>query len=286
MTGSDHLDHDRSSPPTSRFHTRLAAQYRDAEPHFRPENVAKVERRLLGCDPNERRGTAARSRLRHGLHDRHRQATRAEIIGVDVTPAMLERVDTAGPARISSEHDTGSFKVEEGGFDLVTAYSFLHHLSDLAPTLRTAARALQPGGQLYVDLDPNSYFWSGIDDLDRDGAYDPVVEREVARSRAKDEEIETEFGVGGEVFNLAEYGKSTAGGFFRGLDAPEARGRGIPRGGVLLRLVHRAGPDDQRAGAGSRRGHGAPPRRSTSSSSALCRSRATCSSTSALSPTR
>jgi ubiquinone/menaquinone biosynthesis C-methylase UbiE len=195
-------------------HSKLAAQYQQCEPHFRPENVAKVERRLrelvketraqkmldLGC------GTGfminiARAHLRH-------------IIGVDVTAAMLERVDKSGPAKIEVvNHDTGTYPSERGTFQLVTAYSFLHHLAELLPTFRTASRALAPGGKFYADLDPNFYFWEGIDKLERHGNYHPLVQREIEAVTFKDEEIEAKFGVSREVFNHAEFGKDMAGGF-------------------------------------------------------------------------
>jgi ubiquinone/menaquinone biosynthesis C-methylase UbiE len=195
-------------------HSKLAAQYQQCEPHFRPENVAKVERRLrelvketraqkmldLGC------GTGfminiARTHLRH-------------IIGVDVTAAMLERVDKSGPAKIEVvNHDTGTYPAERGVFQLVTAYSFLHHLAELLPTFRVASRALAPGGKFYADLDPNFYFWKGIDKLERHGNYHPLVQREIEAVTFKDEEIEAKFGVSREVFNHAEFGKDMAGGF-------------------------------------------------------------------------
>jgi ubiquinone/menaquinone biosynthesis C-methylase UbiE len=195
-------------------HSKLAAQYQQCEPHFRPENVGKVERRLvelvketraqkmldLGC------GTGfminiARPHLRH-------------IIGVDVTAAMLERVDKSGPAKIEVvNHDTGTYPLERGTFQLVTAYSFLHHLAELLPTFRTASRALAPGGKFYADLDPNFYFWEGIYRLKRHGNYHPLVQREIEAVTFKDEEIEAKFGVSREVFNHAEFGKDMAGGF-------------------------------------------------------------------------
>jgi ubiquinone/menaquinone biosynthesis C-methylase UbiE len=196
------------------LHTRLAESYQSCEPHFRPENVDKVERKLteviaatdgqrlldLGC------GTGfiidiAKSHVK-------------EIHGVDMTPAMLERVDTGGPAEITlHQGDTGSFEPEEGSFDVVTAYSFLHHLYELGPTLSTAADALRSGGRFYADLEPNRHFWDAIGELERGGDYDPILTREIEMVTFKDEDIEKEFGVKGEVFNLAEWGKSTRGGF-------------------------------------------------------------------------
>ena len=195
-------------------HTRLAAQYQSCEPHFRPENVAKVEKRLATLA----RETHAESLLDLGcgtgfMINIAKPHVR-QITGVDVTPAMLERVDRSGPATIElMNHDTGTFPATPGAYQLVTAYSFLHHLADVAPTLRTAYRALAPGGKFYADLDPNFYFWDEIRRLKRDGDYDMVVRREIEAVTFKDEEIEAKFGVPRETFNHAEYGKDIAGGF-------------------------------------------------------------------------
>lgn len=195
-------------------HSRLASRYRDCEPHFRPENVAKVQARLaalvsathaeqvldLGC------GTGFIIDLVK-FHARR-------VVGVDVTPAMLERVDLSGPARIELvNEDTGTYSPEPGTFQLVTAYSFLHHLAELPPTLRTASLALVPGGKFYADLEPNFYFWESIHGLAAGHAYDRVVQREIEALTLKDAEIEAAFGISRETFNHAEFGKDMTGGF-------------------------------------------------------------------------
>jgi ubiquinone/menaquinone biosynthesis C-methylase UbiE len=195
-------------------HSRLASQYQQCEPHFRPENVAKVERRLAALAAE----TQAESMLDLGcgtgfmINIGKRYVRR--IVGVDVTSAMLERVDRSGPARIETvNHDTGTYPASPGGFQLVTAYSFLHHLAELSPTFKTASRALAPGGKFYADLDPNFYFWESIYKLERGGDYHALVRREIEAVTFKDEEIEAKFGVSREIFNHAEYGKDMAGGF-------------------------------------------------------------------------
>lgn len=195
-------------------HSKLAAHYQACEPHFRPENVAKVERRLASLV----QATKAVSLLDLGcgtgfmidIAKRHV----GRITGVDVTQPMLDRVDRSGAAAIELvNHDTGTYPVASGAFQLVTAYSFLHHLADVAPTFRTASRALGSGGKFYADLDPNFYFWEGIHRLERDGAYHALVRREIEAVTFKDEEIEAKFGVARDVFNHAEFGKDIAGGF-------------------------------------------------------------------------
>lgn len=194
-------------------HSHIASVYATTEPHYRPENLAIVDaivKRLaqqtsakaaldLGC------GTGFMVNLLKPYVGR--------IVGVDVTRAMLDQMDTTGPAKIElHQHDTGSFPVEAGAFDLVTAYSFLHHLYDVGPTLATAAKALRKGGRFYADLDPNFYFWDAITKLEG-GTYDPLVMREIAAVAHKDEQMNHEFGLPSSLVNDAEYGKNIAGGF-------------------------------------------------------------------------
>lgn len=196
------------------LHTQLADSYNTNEPHFRPENVAKVEARLLSVLDQSGRGRMLDLGCGTGFMIDIAKAHVEEIHGVDITQAMMDQVDRSGPARIELHRsDTGAFEPEPGTFDVVTAYSFLHHLADIRPTLATAAAALRPGGRFYADLEPNQEFWSAIGELGRGGSYDPIVTREIEMVTFKDEDIEKQFGVDGEVFNLAEYGKSTAGGF-------------------------------------------------------------------------
>lgn len=198
-------------------HSMLAAGYAKTEPHFRPENLAIVDANLRRLAAE----TSAASLLDLGcgtgfVINLAKQYVK-RIVGVDVTRAMLDQVDRSGPAAIElHEHDTGSFATEPGTFDLVTAYSFLHHLYDIKPTLATAAKALRPGGRFYADLDPNFYFWDAISKLEttgRPGGYDPIVTREIDAVAHKDDQMHKDYGIPNAVFNDAEYGKDIAGGF-------------------------------------------------------------------------
>lgn len=197
-----------------KVHTALADVYNSSEPHFRPENIAHVESRLKGIF----RRTGARRLLDLGcgtgfIIDIARKYV-AEIDGVDVTEAMIRKVDRGGDARISLHlSDAGAFPAEPGAYDVVTAYSFLHHLFDIGPTLATAARALRAGGQFYADLEPNRSFWAAIKGLDSSAVYDPIIERERASVLEKDTEIQDKFHIDRDLFNQAEFSKNIAGGF-------------------------------------------------------------------------
>jgi ubiquinone/menaquinone biosynthesis C-methylase UbiE len=196
------------------LHSVLAASYDASEPHFRPENVAHVEGRLKELFA----ATSAKRMLDLGCGTGFliniAKKYLAEIDGVDITEAMLSRVDQSGGCNIRLHlADTGSVSLEQEAFDVVTAYSFLHHLYDIGPTLRTAARALRRGGKFYADLEPNYYFWEAVKALDRAGNYHPLLEREILSVTKKDEEIQERFHVDKQTFNEAEYNKNIAGGF-------------------------------------------------------------------------
>ncbi len=196
------------------LHTKVSSDYNTCEPHFRPENVANVERKLKAILDVTGRNRMLDLGCGTGFMIQIAKKHVAEIHGVDVTQAMMDKVDTSGSARIKLfNSDAGSFPAEPGSYDVVTSYSFLHHLFDIGPTLATAYRALKKGGKYYVDLDPNYGFWEAIEKLDRRGDYHPIVKREIEAVTYKDEDIQKQFGVDREVFNKAEYGKSTLGGF-------------------------------------------------------------------------
>lgn len=211
---SSQLTHEQVMQANIELHSKMADAYNKNEPHFYPENVKKVDG-IVARLVNE---TKAKKLLDLGcgtgfmidIAKRHV----SEIHGVDITTAMMDRIDRSGDCAIELHvADACTFREGSGSFDMVTGYSFLHHLFDVEPVLQTAYAALKSGGKAYFDLDPNGYFWEGIGALDRNGTYDAIVKREIEMVTYKDEDIEAKFGIKGEVFNSAEYGKAFTGGF-------------------------------------------------------------------------
>jgi SAM-dependent methyltransferase len=49
--------------------------------------------------------------------------------------------------------------IADGSFDLVTAYSVLHHVPDYLGILDELVRVLRPGGVLHLDHEVNDEFW-------------------------------------------------------------------------------------------------------------------------------
>jgi len=128
-----------------KLHTRLAKEYNECEPQFRPENIARLTSELqhlvhatsavrvldLGC------GTGFMIDILRPMVN--------HVTGVDVTQAMLDQIDVSGDTEVVLiVGDTGSVNIDQESYDLVTAHSFLHHLYDIRPTVETAYRALKP----------------------------------------------------------------------------------------------------------------------------------------------
>ena len=192
------------------MHTALAGTYELEQPHFRPENQALVSRRLadyaqrvgnrvlvdLGC------GTGFVIQLAVPLYE--------QIYGVDITSAMLSRVDTSSRKVKVIKSTTEQIALKGNIADVVTANSFLHHLYDVRPTLAEAYRLLKKGGVFWSEEDPNFDFWQAIKNLKSGGG--PVVQREIEAVLKTEEAIEGSKGISADTVKMAEYQKMVLGG--------------------------------------------------------------------------
>lgn len=199
-------------------HTAMADSYNQNEPHYRPENRAKIRAKLVALrQPNHRRmldlgcGTGFIIDLAKDLYE--------EIHGIDVTQAMLDRVDLSSGNITLHRCTAESLPFEADSFDFASAYAFLHHLEDYRSAVAETYRVLRPGGTFYVDLEPNRAFWAAVSMMRNpvQAPLDPIVTREVDSVLHTDARVEREFGLSADTFNQAEYTKSILG----GIDATE-----------------------------------------------------------------
>lgn len=85
----------------------------------------------------------------------------ADVTASDVSPEFLQMIERRFGSRVSTLALNGVdlANVEDESFDLVTAYSVLHHILDYVRIVGELARVLRPGGVMYLDHEVNENFW-------------------------------------------------------------------------------------------------------------------------------
>lgn len=195
-------------------HSTMADEYNIKEPHFRPESIERVKGIVANIFEKNNFETALDLGCGTGFMINILKEKAKKITGVDVTQAMLDKVDKTGNAEvILINSDTGTVKLQKEFYDIATAYTFLDHLYDLKPTFNNTFNSLKKGGIFYADLSPNYYFWESIKKLNFQNNYHSILQREIDAVLRKDEEIEKDFGIDKVVFAMAEHQKHKLGGF-------------------------------------------------------------------------
>jgi SAM-dependent methyltransferase len=90
-----------------------------------------------------------------GRHARHLQETGHRVIGVDGSPAMLEKAKAALPDAELHEGELTALPLPDGTADLAVCALALEHVDDLAAAIGELARVVRPGGAIVLsDLHP------------------------------------------------------------------------------------------------------------------------------------
>lgn len=194
------------------FHTALAEEYDVTQPHFRTENVARVTEIIRQMADETGGGSLIDLGCGTGFVINIAKSFFRRVVGVDITPAMLDRVDLTGGNVEVCLATTDAVPFEDGEFDACTAYGYLHHLYDLGPTFREAARVLRSGGRFFADQDPNYHYWAHLSALQHPGLT-RFVEREVGAVLETADQIAGGTSLTAEEISDAEYQKMRLGGF-------------------------------------------------------------------------
>jgi ubiquinone/menaquinone biosynthesis C-methylase UbiE len=195
-------------------HTAAVDKYLN-EPHYRPENRDRVRSIIQSLQQRTRGEKLLDVGCGMGFIIDIAKEFFTIIRGVDVTPAMLERVNLEGRAidvRVELS-PVERLPYDDNFFDVCTAHALLHHLLDPVPALREIYRVLKPGGMFYSDLDPNGYFWEALTSLNPSRITNEVVLREIHGVKDKDQDIAEEFHLSVDTVQKAEYLKHVLGGF-------------------------------------------------------------------------
>ncbi len=103
-------------------------------------------------------GNLTRCFLEFGLHT----------VSADVAPRFLELIKTRHGATGLSEtlllNGEDLSNVDDETFDLVAAYSVLHHIPDYLAAVRELVRVTKRGGVIYLDHEHNAHYWDRSND--------------------------------------------------------------------------------------------------------------------------
>jgi ubiquinone/menaquinone biosynthesis C-methylase UbiE len=147
------------------FHSALADQFNETQAYFTHENRERVRRILQKLAPATAQGRLLDLGCGTGFIISLAADLFAQIVGVDLTRVMLQRVPRARHVQVMLAQ-AESLPLASSQFQLVTAYGLLQHLHDYAPAFQEAYRCLTPGGWFYADESQNFYCAEGLGRLD------------------------------------------------------------------------------------------------------------------------
>jgi len=203
------------------YHSALSQDYDKSQPHFLPENVARVDAILKSIAPKAGRNSLLDLGCGTGFIINIAKKYFNRIVGIDITSAMLDQVDTSGGHIELFKSDTSDLSfLAADSFDVCTSYSFLHHLMDFEPTLRQAYRCLRSGGVWYSDQDPNRHYWQLIQSIQDKNNLPEIISQEVHSVVKSFDETIIGTDITLEDASLAEYHDISKG----GIDADELIG--------------------------------------------------------------
>jgi SAM-dependent methyltransferase len=87
-----------------------------------------------------------------GRHARHLLELGHDVVGIDLTPEMLDRARGAVRDAVFLEADLVDIPAENDQFDLIVCGLALAHVVDLDGAIRELARVLRPGGHLITSV--------------------------------------------------------------------------------------------------------------------------------------
>jgi len=99
-----------------------------------------------------------------GNLSRHMLDLGLDVTAADVSPDFLRLVERRFPnEHLSVLRMNGSdlSNIADGSYDLIAAYSVLHHIPDYLAAIRELARVCRPGGVIMLDHEQTEEYWRG-----------------------------------------------------------------------------------------------------------------------------
>ncbi len=183
------------------YHSKLVGDYRE-QPYINKKNIQRVRailKRIAGQTGGKRLldigcGTGFIVNLAKDYFK--------EVVGLDITPAMLSKVSKA-PNIKTVLAESGKIPFKDNYFNVCTAYSFLHHLHNLGPTIKEVSRVLAPKGIFYDDQDPNYYCYFPLEEIDKTDSR--IINQELVKAKNLYKNYLKDYQIKKETIDLAEY---------------------------------------------------------------------------------
>ena len=186
------------------YHTRMADSYNKDQPYFSPENVKRVEAIIKNlaktCGSSSLLDIGCGTGFIIDIAKRYFK----RVAGVDITRAMIDKVDLSAGNINLIVADISAMPFEDESFDVCTAYGVLHHLPELGSTFREIFRCLKKGGVFYADQDQNYYCREKIYRLKK-GKYSDVLQSEIDSVQGVFNELKEKYNLDAHTAKLAEF---------------------------------------------------------------------------------
>lgn len=187
-----------------KYHAAMAEKYDQDQPHFKPENVEKVKEQLLSLGRRFGFDRLLDIGCGTGFVTRIASSYYKDVVGVDLTREMLR---VACKPRDMILGDAYHLPLRGERFNVVTAYSVLHHLQNFEAVASEAYRALKWHGCFWSALDPNRDFFHYAWQVRNESHLGPLLEREVHSFTDATKMLAEKYGLDTETMELAELWK-------------------------------------------------------------------------------
>lgn len=184
------------------YHSKIGKDYSN-QPHYKIETVTRVEKIIK----NLAQQTGGEKLLDIGcgsgfIIDIAKKYFK-EVVGVDITPAMLQQIKKAKNVKAILA-DGSNLPFENNYFDVCTSFLYLHHLYKIEPSIKEAFRVLKRGGIYYNDKDPNYYFFSHFSKTPKESNLSEIMKKEIDSLVCQSENYKS-YGITEKTLRLAEY---------------------------------------------------------------------------------
>ncbi|OGD56673.1 hypothetical protein A2V71_03625 [Candidatus Berkelbacteria bacterium RBG_13_40_8] len=184
------------------YHSKMGKEY-SKQPHYKKETVIRVEKiiKKLASQTSGKRllDIGCGSGFIIDIAKRYFD----EVVGVDITSAMLQQVKKAKNVRTILA-DSSKLPLEDNYFDVCTSFLFLHHLYKIEPAIKEAHRVLKKGGIYYNDKDPNYYFFLKFSQIPPRNDFSETMKQEIFSLTSQAENYKS-YRINKEILDLAEY---------------------------------------------------------------------------------